>query len=900
MPEGEEKVASRKSNRSATSNLRNDKSNKPKDYQHFTQNLTNQSAEEYSELFFSAFNYAAIGMALVSLEGKWMTVNRSFCELTGYTEEELKAIDFQTITHPDDLEEDLEYVRRMLNKEIDTYQMEKRYIHKLGHIVWVILSVSLVNDSSGNPLYFIAQIQDITERKQLENSHHEIIAKLSKKNRYESIIRAVTQTVHRSIDLQKVIEDSVNSMSMHIEKADNVSIYMVEGKKAVIKSYRGYPESFIEKVSRIPYPKGFTWKTIIEGEVQYCADTDKDTAMGPAGHKIGTKSYLSMPIQKKNRTLGCININSLQKNAFDEEELKLLEIVAKQIEMAIGNARKAEELRTAKKRLEERVKQRTKELTKTNESLRIEISERTKTVKRLSIMSGISRILSYESRFERAAPKILRELFKVLDMEVGELWLPTTINSETLFCAEFKSSLKSKAARKFKKFTIKTTLGIDSFPGYSLKKRKPVWIPDLTKNPVFTRRQLAQELGLRSGLAFPIIVDGKPVGGMNFFTTKMAETSPDLYEMMTKLGHDIGQFLSRAKMVEELRESEARFRTMADSAPVMIWIAGTDKSCIWFNKEWLDFRGRNLEEEIVNGWVAGIHPDDRKPCIETYHTAFDKRESFEMEYRLQNAEGEYRWIVDRGIPKFSGDGMFRGYIGSCVDIHDRKITEELRRIKLTERENLLREVQHRIKNNLQMVMDMLDLQYEAIKSKKARDALRDTRSRIMSIARLHTRLRDEKKPDQIHLADHIEHLIQDLQKISGRKDDSVKFNLDIEDIKLDADTLVSVGFIINELVSNSLKHAFGQENKGIVSIKLSSSGKEKITLEVSDNGDGLPKGFNFKSTTTLGINIVRTFTQQLGGKLVRLNSRKGAGFKVTFKHSRGEFGHVQKYESSHI
>src|ERR1700676_5347724 len=110
-------------------------------------------------LFQNAFEFAAIGMALVSPEGKWLRVNRAICEITGYSETELLERTFQDITHPDDLDLDLANVRKMLAGEIKTYQMEKRYFHKNGSIVWVLLSVSLVHNKSGAPLFFISQIQ---------------------------------------------------------------------------------------------------------------------------------------------------------------------------------------------------------------------------------------------------------------------------------------------------------------------------------------------------------------------------------------------------------------------------------------------------------------------------------------------------------------------------------------------------------------------------------------------------------------------------------------------------------------------------------------------------------------------------------------------------------------------
>jgi len=123
---------------------------------------------ESQERFSSAFKDAAIGMALVGTDGQWLQVNPALCALVGYTEQELLATTFQAITHPDDLDADLAFVRQMLAGEIPTYHMEKRYFHKQRHIVWILLSVSLVRDPVGQPLYFISQIQDITERKQVQ------------------------------------------------------------------------------------------------------------------------------------------------------------------------------------------------------------------------------------------------------------------------------------------------------------------------------------------------------------------------------------------------------------------------------------------------------------------------------------------------------------------------------------------------------------------------------------------------------------------------------------------------------------------------------------------------------------------------------------------------------------
>ena len=148
------------------------------------------------------------------------------------------------------------------------------------------------------------------------------------------------------------------------------------------------------------------------------------------------------------------------------------------------------------------------------------------------------------------------------------------------------------------------------------------------------------------------------------------------------------------EMIGALSESEQRFKSVADTAPVMIWMSGTDKLCYYFNSAWLTFTGRTHEEELSDGWLEGVHPDDRSVVLNVYNTNFDARREYYMEYRLRRFDGEYRWISAKGVPRFSNKEVFMGYIGGCIDIHDQRLANEELEKKVANRTSELKRANH--------------------------------------------------------------------------------------------------------------------------------------------------------------------------------------------------------------
>jgi PAS domain S-box-containing protein len=157
----------------------------------------------------------------------------------------------------------------------------------------------------------------------------------------------------------------------------------------------------------------------------------------------------------------------------------------------------------------------------------------------------------------------------------------------------------------------------------------------------------------------------------------------------------IARNVTKQKRVEAaLRESEERFRNMADTAPVMIWVSGPDKLYTFFNKTWLNFTGRCMEQEMGKGWAESLHPDDLDRYLATFSSSFDAHRSFQMEYRLRRADGNYRWVLDNGVPRFAPDGVFAGYIGSCIDVTEQRLAQD----RLLASERRLIESEERLKS----------------------------------------------------------------------------------------------------------------------------------------------------------------------------------------------------------
>jgi PAS domain S-box-containing protein len=362
---------------------------------------------------------------------------------------------------------------------------------------------------------------------------------------------------------------------------------------------------------------------------------------------------------------------------------------------------------------------------------------------------------------------------------------------------------------------------------------------------------------------------------------------------------------------ERLRESEARFQAMADTAPVLIWMTGTDGLCNYFNKPWLEFTGRTAEQEVGTGWIQGVHPDDVKGCFEGFLPAFHAQKPFRMEYRLRRVDGEYRWIIESGIPRYTGAGEFAGYIGSNIDITDLKHAEEEReRLHRLEADlahinrvsmmgELTASLAHEIKQpigaalmNAQACVRWLrrDTPDLAEACKNASRMINDVTCAAEIIDRVRSLyMRDTSERELLDLNGIIREMIGLLRDKANRSSISIRTELDPGLPLIPADRVQLQQVVMNLMLNGieAMKDASGELR---VTSKRAKDGQ--VLISVSDSGIGFPVGeiehifeafFTTKPQGTgMGLSISRRIIESHGGRLwAASNSGRGATFQLT-------------------
>ncbi|MBI5679893.1 MAG: PAS domain S-box protein [Methanobacterium sp.] len=339
--------------------------------------------------------------------------------------------------------------------------------------------------------------------------------------------------------------------------------------------------------------------------------------------------------------------------------------------------------------------------------------------------------------------------------------------------------------------------------------------------------------------------------------------------------------LTEKKRAEDaLKESEEKYRTIIETAQEGVWIIDENANTTYVNQGMAEMLGYSADE-MMDKSLFDFMDDEGK--VDAEEKMERRREGIKEvhDFRFLHKDGSSVWAMISTNPIFDKNGEFSGALGMLSDITHRKQMEVQIKESLEEKEMLLKEVHHRVKNNLAVISSLLNLQSDYIRDKEDLELFRESQTRAKTMALIHERLYQSRDLKNIDFGEYMHTLINDLFNTYSVDPGLVKLNMSLENVMLDINTSIPLGLIVNELVSNSMKYAFPDGRKGIIKINFE-SGKDQYVLCVSDNGVGLPEGIDFKNTDSLGLQLVNSLTNQIEGE-IELDKSHGTEFKITFK-----------------
>lgn len=600
------------------------------------------SLQESEERFCVTFEQAAVGMAHVGVEGQFLRVNQKLCEMFGYTREELLKQTFQTITDRDHLDANLNYTRQVLAGEIKTYSMEKRYIRKDGTLLWVNLTVSLAQELSTEPNYFVVVVTDIS------NVNNELYLR----QQTEEALRESEQTFR--------------------QLAENIHQVLFV-----------YPIDY----SQLIY-------------------------ISPAYEQIWGYSC-----------------ESLYQNPHS--------------------------------------------------------------------------------------------------------WLDT-IHPED--CDRVHEVLQQQPE------------------GKQFNQEYRIIRPDGEIRWIFARTFILLN---EEGQAYRVI--------------------------------GVAEDITERKLAEqELKKSRQFIQRIADASPNILYIYDlVEQRNIYVNREITQILGYTPTEiEAMGSSVLPtlMHPDDFAKVpenLERIHASADG-EIVKWEYRMRCANGEWRWIYSHEtVFTRTAEGGVHQIIGTAEDISDRKRAEEQIRASLAEKEVLLREIHHRVKNNLNVIHSLLNMQVHTVQDTVTKNLLLDSQKRLQTMALIHEQLYQSQSLAKIDFAEYIHRLANNLFAAANLKHDLIKLEIQADSVDLNLETAIPCGLIINELLTNAVKYAFPEGRSGIIRIEFYRDRDESLHLVISDNGVGIPPDSNLYKKASLGMRLVKILVQQLRATL-EISGNQGASFHLSF------------------
>jgi PAS domain S-box-containing protein len=336
----------------------------------------------------------------------------------------------------------------------------------------------------------------------------------------------------------------------------------------------------------------------------------------------------------------------------------------------------------------------------------------------------------------------------------------------------------------------------------------------------------------------------------------------------------------RRRAEAAIQDSEKRYRMIGELIPFGVWMCDAKGEFTYLSDSFLQLIGMTLEECRKGGWLKRLAPEDIGRTQNDWKQCVATGCFWDYEYRIFDKKGNDHFVLSRGAPLRNETGRIVSWVGNHLDITERRRYENRLEASLKEKEVIIKEVHHRVKNNMQVISGFLHLQSNYIKDPDSVEKLNECQRRVKTMALVHEKLYQSKHLGFINSEEYVKSLVSDLVESYALRTD-IDIQVNVESVNINLDIAIPCGLIINELLTNALKYAFKDRLSGHITVDMRLGQDHRFTLVVSDDGAGLPAGFDIGSTATLGMQLVAVLVRQLGGE-IRIKSGDGTTFTISF------------------
>jgi len=445
-------------------------------------------------------------------------------------------------------------------------------------------------------------------------------------------------------------------------------------------------------------------------------------------------------------------------------------------------------------------------------------------------------------------------------------------------------------------------------PGLSgevITTRQTLYLPDIL-DPEIQRAHtivIIVDVGIRSYIGIPLLLEDRVIGVMSVQSRLPHAYSQEQIRLLETLAAQVVITIEKSRLLERvkqelaerqqaeesLRASQERYRLISEVISDYTFSTQLDSTgqlrLNWVAGAFEAITGYTFEDYLANGgWLAALHPEDVGQDTEDIE-ALRSNKPVITEVRTFTKGGHLRWVRVYAHPLWDVErDQLTGIYGAVQDITQRKNAEEAILNSLKEKELLLKEVHHRVKNNMQVIVSILNLQSTYTQDAATLDLLQASQNRVRAMAMVHEKLYQSENLAQIDFRDYAHHLISTLFHSYSPHTSDVDLKIEIGDIVLGIDAAIPCGLIINELVSNALKHAFPDNRPGTILVAVNESASQRIELIVEDDGVGFAAGIDFRKTDSLGMQLVLSLVKQLAGEIEMIRLPRGTRISILFLH----------------